>query len=1042
MEHPKGQTMNATTPAFDVPRLLAAIAAATLVMSLAVVASAAPPAEAPGRGLDGDPATTEGVDSSDPATAALEISRLRFDDARPARHVVLSRDDTFPDSLTGASLTGEGPLLLTPSAGLDAAVAAEIDRVLDPGDRVYLLGGETALSAGIEGSLDADGYDVVRLAGASRVETAVAVADEVVSLYQSSEVLIARAYPAGGDETSGWADSVSGGAVAAAAGVPILVTPTDEIHPAVSDWLTRYYPYRIMLLGGTAALSEDVEYGFTELRLGVPERIAGPERTATAAAVATGIWGAATSGPRSALVVNGARSDGWAFGLAAAGLAADERAPVLLVTSAVTPAIEPLVSACGAAEVDLFVVGDESVVSTAVRDRLHNLDGDGCAQAGTSTRSSALEPFDSCEALVGHYQDLALDDVGPFGLGGFYGYPDVAASEGEMAGGSDTGTTPAPASPPGGETSGGGFSGTNNQEEGVDEPDFVKTDGRVALALAAGQIQIIDLTGAEPRLASTLSPPSDEFSAYSSQLLLDGATAVVISNRVDFGAPAEEGSPEPADSAPGRLGLATELTFLDVSDPDQPLEQATLVLDGEYRSARLVGGVMRLVVHTGPGDLGMVYPSDASAEAVQEADEHNTQAVLDATAEDWLPGYSLTESGEDQVVTEGPLVDCADVAQPPADSGLGTLSVVTVPLDGTFAPSSSAAVVAQGETVYASTDRLYVTTSRWEEVPPVPEVWLPLRTGAIATEIHGFDITDAAATRYVGSGQVDGSVLNQFSLSEHQGYLRVATTEFPRWGFEVETELPESESGVTILEERGGGLTQVGRVGGLGVGERIYAVRFLGDVGTVVTFRQVDPLYVLDLADPTAPRVAGELKIPGFSSYLHRVGENQLLGVGQDANDQGQTTGVQVSLFDISDRANPRRVDQLLFGDGYSAVEYDHRAFLYWAPTGLAVIPLEAYQQESTATSAVGLTVTPDDLSEAGRLSHERPEDDYFSPIGRSFVVGDSLFTLSERGLMQSDLETFAEEAFVEFPPHPSQGDVSEGSTEASPPPQEDPAGS
>ena len=143
-----------------------------------------------------------------------------------------------------------------------------------------------------------------------------------------------------------------------------------------------------------------------------------------------------------------------------------------------------------------------------------------------------------------------------------------------------------------------------------------------------------------------------------------------------------------------------------------------------------------------------------------------------------------------------------------------------------------------------------------------------------------------------------GVLLSQWSLSEWEGALRVASTEQPVWWGGPRT---ESETTVTTLGQRGDALVRLGRVGGLGKGERVYAVRFIGDVGYVVTFRQVDPLYTLDLSAPSQPVVRGELKIRGYSAYLHPVGDDLLLGIGQDADDDGRVVGAQASLFDVSD---------------------------------------------------------------------------------------------------------------------------------------------
>jgi uncharacterized secreted protein with C-terminal beta-propeller domain len=282
------------------------------------------------------------------------------------------------------------------------------------------------------------------------------------------------------------------------------------------------------------------------------------------------------------------------------------------------------------------------------------------------------------------------------------------------------------------------------------------------------------------------------------------------------------------------------------------------------------------------------------------------------------------------------------------------------------------------------------------------------------TAIHRFGIADPASAEYRASGEVRGFVLNQFALSEHDGVLRVATTDQPPWRENAEQR--ESESFVTVLDEDGGALRQVGRVGGLGRGERIYAVRFLGDAGYVVTFRQVDPLYTLDLADPQHPAVRGELKIRGFSSYLHPIAGDLLLGVGQDVTDDGRTHGTQLALFDVSDLRQPRVLDQRSFGEGsYSEAEYDHHAFLYWPPTKLSVLPLSVYSSDgSQFEGAVGSEIDrTKGITEVGRAEH--PSGDYRFPIRRSLVVRGRLFTVSDEGVLASTLDTLQPVGFTPF---------------------------
>jgi uncharacterized secreted protein with C-terminal beta-propeller domain len=224
-----------------------------------------------------------------------------------------------------------------------------------------------------------------------------------------------------------------------------------------------------------------------------------------------------------------------------------------------------------------------------------------------------------------------------------------------------------------------------------------------------------------------------------------------------------------------------------------------------------------------------------------------------------------------------------------------------------------------------------------------------------------------------------------------------------------------------MLREIGDGLVRVGMIDGLGKTEQIYSVRFMGDVAYVVTFRQTDPLYTVDLSDPRSPRLLGELKIPGYSAYLHPVADGRLLGIGQDATDEGMVQGSQVSLFDVSDLANPVRLDTHTLSEGTtSQVEYDHHAFLYWE--GLAMIPVQQWnwdgETEEVFVGAVGVAVQGDDLVEVARLTHpggDGKDWDWRAQIMRSVAIGDSLYTVSPKGILKSALDTLDEQAWLGF---------------------------
>ena len=628
------------------------------------------------------------------------------------------------------------------------------------------------------------------------------------------------------------------------------------------------------------------------------------------------------------------------------------------------------------------------------------------------TLTAALQPFDSCDALGGYYRDAALELVGPYGLTGpsRAGF-DMGSEDSVETAEAAAADTAATVTHEGQAVSGGSSpTGTNVQEAGVDEPDLFKTNGTLAVAVAGGRLQVTEVLGTQPEWLGSAPLPD----GWSHELLLDGGRVLVLT-RGDGGAARAAGAAD--SSMPGPMAFApmTTLTLMDLTDPAQPRTRSSLTLDGEYRSARLADGTARVVVHAPPVGLPFTAPEAGGLRDEREAAERNREVVRDSEATDWLP-WSVRRDGDGEVVDEGPLFECGDVRYPQEFSGLATLAVLSVDLDGELRADGGAAVVADGETVYASQDTLYVATSSqgpWSMTTrPAPE-----SVDDATSQIHAFDLAEPGSAPYLATGDVDGWLLNSYAMSEHDGVLRVATTTSPQW---LTAEPEASESQVTTLRREGERLEEVGRVGGLGKGERIYAVRYLGDQAAVVTFRQTDPLYMLDLADPTEPTVEGELKITGYSAYLHPVGDDLLLGVGQDADEQGRLQGVQVSLFDVADPAAPTRVDQVTPGQGYSPVENDPHAFLYAAEAGLAVVPIELFpmappdgSEPEQFAGALGLRVVGDTLEEAGRVSH--PEGGSWHGVQRALVRGDVLYTMSERGVQANDLETLDQLGFADF---------------------------
>ena len=674
--------------------------------------------------------------------------------------------------------------------------------------------------------------------------------------------------------------------------------------------------------------------------------------------------------------------------------------------------------------------------------------------------SGELELVYSCDALVDRIKEDALQRVGPYGLD----QPDIdgttgpgptaiTESEGEVVedaesdaveedGASDEDRSSDAGEEPSAPESGKDTSGTNNQEDGVDEADIVKSDGKTLAMVIGSELRVLDVSGDTPRLTKTISLSQ---LGQATGMFLNGDRLVLLS--VD-----DTGRGQP-------ISLLTEI------DLDTGQVGGSAEFEGRYVSSREVDGTLRLVMKSTVENLRFVTPDGRTDEG--QAEEENREIVERSTIEDWLAEYRIT--GTDDRQSSQQLVDCNQVHLPQNFSGGGQVSVVTVEIDNPLAIIDSLAVHTDAQTVYASTDRLVVAVPQW----PVLEDPDDRRSFAspYSTALHSFDTSDPDRTSYVASGSVRGLLLNQFSLSEHEGNLRVATTD----------QAGESESFVSVLSENGDSLEVIGEVGGLGRGERIFAVRFIGDIGYVVTFRETDPLYTIDLTDPSNPSMLGELKIPGFSNYLHEVDGRTLLGVGSDGTDDGQILGAAVSLFDVEDLSDPTRLDKITFNfDTWTPVAEDAKAFTFWKKTNTAIVPIVSYsgpvlsdqpdpnappsEEGPMVSEAVVINIDPEmgRMETQGTINHQslcgrssgastnpdrrvprgqeesddvrptNPPDTTTEPaepvadedewacakrtqINRTMVIGEDIFTFSDAGIMVHDLDELNPVAQIPF---------------------------
>jgi uncharacterized secreted protein with C-terminal beta-propeller domain len=616
------------------------------------------------------------------------------------------------------------------------------------------------------------------------------------------------------------------------------------------------------------------------------------------------------------------------------------------------------------------------------------------AQSAAKTKAGRLVSFGSCPALLGYAKAQAGKLVGPYGLGGNRAVALETLSP-SAAGAADSGAAKSADSTP---VQGVDYSGTNVQEQGVDEPDIVKTDGTTLFAVANGYVNAVDVTGAKPRVLDSMKLDN----GWSHELLLYGDRLLVLSRGGYWAEPLPAASKLIAPWSPSQ----SVVYEVDVSDPAKLRLVRTLTLDGAYVAARLVGSTARIVASSQvPARLEFVAPKTPSTDALAAATAANRAVVASSKVAAWLPSYRITRKGAAAGKPHA-LVQCRDVRRPEGFSGLGMLTVLTVDVAKGLEPVDSTAVMTDARIVYASQAGLYVATERWAERP---EANAPTdEQPGVTTQLHKFDISSPARTVYKGTGSVPGFLLSQWSLSEFGGVLRVVSTETPAWWGAG----GESESFLTTLRERDGALVQTGRIGGLGKGERVYAVRFVGNTGYVVTFRQVDPLYTLDLSDADHPKVMGELEISGYSAYLHPIDDDLVIGVGQEADTTGRVQGTKVSLFDVSDLRSPKLLHNAPLGPGWSEAESDHHAFLYWPKTALLVIPF--------VQKAVGFHVARSQgIAQVGTVVHEPGELGYEPQIRRSLVVGNKVVTVSEAGVEASSLDTLAPQGWASFPARP-----------------------
>lgn len=519
------------------------------------------------------------------------------------------------------------------------------------------------------------------------------------------------------------------------------------------------------------------------------------------------------------------------------------------------------------------------------------------------------------------------------------------------------------------------YSGTNVQVEGVDEADVVKTDGTYIYYAKGSEIIIVQAYPAsDVRIVSrtNMSRPVQD-------IYISGDRLIVFTAQSPNWYYYEE-------TRTGDDGYRAILTILDISDRASPEEIREINMDGTYFNSRLIGDHLYFIIR----NPAYIYDDIVELPTIREGEEWST---IDAECI-WYPNNTRGWMAYHTIAS----LDIQDSE--------AKLTTETFLLD-------------EGSTIYVSPTNMYLISEGWYRESRITKIGI-----------------EDGEIKFRANGTVPGYVLNQFSMDEHNGYFRIATT--------GSVDNRRDGNNVFVMDTD---LNIVGRLEGLAVGEQIYSSRFMGDRVYLVTFKITDPLFTIDLSDPENPEVLGALKIPGFSTYLHPYDENILIGIGKETVEDkwGEIAwqqGVKISLFDVNDVSDPKELAKLVIGDrgSDSNALYDHHAFLFSRARNLLVLPILEAQIDETDFAdgkapddwygeyvyqgAYVFDISEEGIELRGKVTHiddpaEFLKSGYWfessNQVERSLYIEDNLYTLSDGMLKVSSLSTLEELAAIDF---------------------------
>lgn len=495
------------------------------------------------------------------------------------------------------------------------------------------------------------------------------------------------------------------------------------------------------------------------------------------------------------------------------------------------------------------------------------------------------------------------------------------------------------------------FSTTNTQIAGVDEADLVETDGEFLYLVAGDELLIVDVRDTDtPMIASRVQLKSRPTGMY-----LSGDRLALISSGQNHGIrlPPLGGFTLTSlvvdiNRFGGPKRSMTEVQVLDIADASDPHLVQRTELDGHLVSSRMVDGQLRMVVQQSMHSSNLLplldsYSVDFNEETQQHELRYETRneylgRMYEQLEAFVLPGFR-TLNLEGEIIEQHDFVELDELEATITSSytSATTLAVIDM-LSNKIGPAATKTIFTLNNTeIYATEDSLYLFGNAQSQMA---QAGISSWGSQTQTDIWKFDFdTTNSSISLSAQGFVDGRVSDQFAADEHEGFLRVVTTG-RTWS---------SGQDLFVLKQVGKQLKTVGKISDIAPNENLHSVRFLGDEAFVVTFRKVDPLFAIDLSDPTNPEIVGELKIPGFSDYLQPLGEDHLLGVGRGADERiGRFQELQLSIFNVSDLNDPQLAHRYSFGGGRStnsSALSEHHAVSYFPESEILTIPIYSRYQ-------------------------------------------------------------------------------------------------